>query len=238
MVRLALSSTDGEGTPSRVPWVPSLCDARLAASTARLLGPLLIGLGACVEPEVAVVPSTAASAMAMPDANGPFVAVGTHFMVTLVDAIDTGRSHVGQEFLARVEAPLRGVANVILVRQGAMLRGRLMSVGTREVPTLRLELDTLDTVEGPAPVQASLRHARSQQYDPTGFLGADHRDDYACAVQPAVDPFCDSYVRLVDMDRDTYADHKYGESPPTNDQPLEIRLPRGARLELVLTEPL
>lgn len=112
--------------------------------------------------------------------------------------------------------------------------GHVVSVGTSFEPRIRLSLDTIATVRGLAAIQAAVRHAQRRTYP--GSESPPANGDTLCRGSAAeTDPFCDSYLYRIDAD--SYADHGFGEAPPTDDRPVEIRLPRGARIDLVLTLP-
>jgi len=193
---------------------------------------------ACVEPEVAAVTSTSASVVTTErDRARSSIPSGTRVAVSLDEDIDTASARIGQDVTARAVASIRAPDGTIVVRKGAIVRGRLVSIGTRESPALRLELDTIDTTAGPVPIQASIRRARTLQYLPADLPRAQQRD-WSCASQRPEDPRCESYSRLVEGDRDIYADHKYGESPPADSRPLELQLRRGTLVDLILTRPL
>ncbi len=200
---------------------------------------ILFGLAwaACVAPEVQVA-TTATHSAVRPDARDG-APIGTVLVVRLVDALDSATSHVGQSFEGRVMERVVGTDGTVVVEAGARLRGHVTSVGTREAPRLRLALDAVDTLAGSSPVVARIRRAQRVEYPGPERVDRD-RIDSLCDAPPSpkteADPFCGSYVNL--LRSDTAPEHGFGETPPTDDRPTEVHLAPGARIELVLTEPL
>jgi hypothetical protein len=195
----------------------------------------LLGLAACTTPEVAVVTTSGGVVHAVPS-TASAVPPGTVVAVRLLDRIDTETTAVGQAFRARVEGPIEAADGHVVVPDGSVLRGRVVSLGTADAPRVRLTLDTIDTIAGPAPIKALVRHAEPRHHAGPEVV-AQGRGDTVCgdAGGPGI-PFCDSYLDLIHSD--TAPQHGFGEPPPTDDRPREVQLPRGARVELVLTEPL
>jgi hypothetical protein len=165
--------------------------------------------------------------------GGPVVPVGTAISLRLEDGVDTGASMVGDVFRARVEADVRAADGAIVVRRGSELHGRVASIGRKGIPQLRLWLESIDTVQGPEGLRASLRTGRPIEYPGAEPQG---RVDSLCDGQSTPDPFCASYMDLI---RDKSAgEHGFGRLPPLDPRPAEVRLPAGTRLRLVLTEPM
>jgi hypothetical protein len=207
-----------------------LCLVRSRLHYATLAGLVLVA--ACATPEVATVSRPAASASNA--TLGPSLSIGTHVVVRLDEPIDTETSRAGQLFRASVDRDVRSPQGALLVARGASLVGHVVSVGTPFEPKIRLSLDTITTVNGLAAIQAAVRHAQRTTYP--GPEAAPTNGDTLChGSATETDPFCDSYLYRIDTDG--YSDHGFGETPPTDDRPVEIRLPRGARIELVLTQP-
>ena len=157
------------------------------------------------------------------DVQGPFVAAGTPLTVSMDTPLDTMSSAAGQSFTATVQTPLRSADGAIIVPQGAKVHGVLASSGTVDHPRLRLDLQSVDTADGSAPIQASVRHASRTDYaGPTEF------------APTGDDPFLYPY--------DSAAWGWWGPmgGGPLYDSytPTEIRVPRGASMQLVLTRPL
>jgi hypothetical protein len=166
--------------------------------------------------------------------DGPFVAAGTHVVVRLDEPIDTETSRAGQLFRASVEGDLRSPEGVLVVARGASLAGHVASVGTSFDPKVRLSLESITTVTGVAAIQATVQHAQRRTY--SGPKAPSGSGDTLCrGAATETDPFCDSYFYR--LDTDGYSDHGFAETPLTDDRAVEIRLQRGARIELVLTQP-
>jgi hypothetical protein len=136
-------------------------------------------------------------------------------------ALDSGTSAVGLPFTATVVTPLYSPDGMLIVPYGATLRGTLVSVGNRANPRLRLELRSMQTTLGPAPIDAIVRHAEKARLARTPPL-----------VPIRDDAFIWPY--------DTWGWYgAYGGGPP--EQPYasrEIRIPEGASMQLVLSAPL
>jgi hypothetical protein len=208
-----------------------------ASAAAAILFALAWAASACVAPEVQV--STTATHSAVRPGARDGAPIGTVLVVQLVDALDSATSHVGQSFEARVVERVVGTDRTVVVEAGAGLRGHVTSVGTRGAPRLRLALDAVDTLAGPSPVVARIRRAQRVEYPGPERVDRD-RVDSLCDAPPSPktesDPFCGSYVNL--LRSDTAPEHGFGETPPTDDRPTEVHLAPGARIELVLTQPL
>ena len=129
----------------------------------------------------------------------------------------------GQSFTATVQTPLRSATGTVLVPAGSKVHGTLASSGSADNPRLRLDLQTIETTQGSAPIQAAVRHASRTEYaGPTQFVPVDD-DPYLYSYDSAAwgwwGPMGGGPV--------------YGAYTPT-----EIRIPRGASVQLVLTRPI
>jgi hypothetical protein len=194
-------------------------------------------ISACVEPQIDTVGVTSTTRAELQADGRPVVPAGTAISLRLEDGLDTATSEVGDAFRARVEFDVRATDGSIVVRRGSELHGRVASIGRKSAPRLRLWLESIDTVEGAEPLQASVRVARPIEYPgppPRGAVDSLCDEPSSAATRP--DPFCASYL---DRIHDSSAgEHGYGRLPPSDARPQEVRLPAGARLGLVLAEPL
>ncbi len=160
--------------------------------------------------------------------RGPFVQAGTIFVVALDDAIDTFYTTPGTPFTATLVAPLSGEDGRVLVPRGAKVHGTLTSVGTRDTPTVRVDLQSIDTVAGRVPLRARVRSA----------------EHYAWTGPPITEPSA-SYIYPYDFESYGSATTAEGAAPAgrpvegmTMMQPREIRVPAGAQVVLQIVEPL
>lgn len=159
---------------------------------------------------------------------GPWAPAGARLTAQLEQPIDTSVGGERSTFTARLVTPLRGAAGRELAPAGATIRGRIVSLGSRTSPRVRLEFDQLDTVYGPARLNAALRSAQYSTYRgatvhvPWGTDGATTFDGYGTHAG----------TRLLPYGGGPYSD---GYVPY---RPREVRLPAGAQLDLVLTRPL
>jgi len=150
--------------------------------------------------------------------QGTFGQAGQRFQVSLDQPIDTLESVRRGTFTAHVVSPILGSDGRVLVPAGAAVTGEVRSLGSLETPYIRVRFDTVETVHGAAPLQARLRAADYHEYMGPWITGYDvgYRSGYAWGGGP-------SYAN----------DWYYVAFRPT-----EVRLPAGARLDLVLTRPL
>lgn len=161
---------------------------------------------------------------------GPFVQAGTVFAIELDEAIDTERTQPGQPFTAHTLEAIAAPDGRVIVRAGARVRGRVASTGNLAHPRLGLELDAVETTAGPARVSAIV--LRAQRFTYPGEV----------SMSPVGRPeFADDYTY-------SYADGTYGTANSSRGPapgaayervyPREIRMPRGARISLELTQPI
>jgi hypothetical protein len=160
---------------------------------------------------------------------GPFVQAGTVFTIELEQPIDTRGSRIGQPFTARTVEALVASNGRVIVPAGALVHGRVASTGNLAHPRVRLELDSIDTANGPASVAAVVLQA--QRFTYPGDVSLDPVE------APA---FADEYVYPFDpmgygtgTSRGPSASVAYEHAYPR-----EIRIPRGARISLELTRPI
>lgn len=197
---------------------------RIVLSTAVLLGLLACGTAQ----EVSSVGPQSPRLVPPGLIQGPYVQAGTVFAVALDGPIDTFYSQPGTKFTATVKTPLRGLDGRELVSEGAKVRGTVESVGEPDLPALRVQLDSIDTVAGTVPLHAAVRG--SQHFAWQG---------------PPTPEFYSSYVYPYDfLDYGTASEAPGATSAGrtvegrTLMQPREIDVPAGAVLQLQLIEAL
>jgi hypothetical protein len=156
------------------------------------------------------------------------VQAGSVFPVALDGPIDTFYTPPGTRFAATVMTPIEGRYGHVLVRAGAKVRGTLASVGEPDIPLIRVELDDIDTVAGTVPLHAAVR--RAQHYD---WKGPPRRVPYASYVNS--DSFLDYGTQSAGPSVSTSGPPAEGR---TMMQPTEVRIPKGAVIQLELTEAL
>ncbi len=159
---------------------------------------------------------------------GPYVQAGTQFSARLDQRIDTLYTPPGTRFSATTTAPLLASDGRVIVPSGAKIRGVVMSVGDADAPILRLDLEDIDTVEGPVPLHAAVRAAQHHDW----------------AGPPTTTLYEESLVYPNDFEdyggEKRAPDNSLPEGRPegrTLMQPREIDVPAGAVLQLRLSEP-
>ncbi len=160
--------------------------------------------------------------------RGPFVQAGSVLVVAFDEPIDTFYTSPGTPFTATVARPLEGTDGRVLVPVGARVRGTLVSVGTAVVPLIRVKLESVDTIAGTVPLHAAVR--RAQHYD---WSGPPTPDPYTPYVNE--DPFIDYGTVTADPGVSAYGSRAEGRAMM---QPREVRIPKGAVMQLELTQAL
>jgi hypothetical protein len=197
----------------------------IALSIATLLTPLAC---ATAGGEVASVGPQTPHLLPPGAVQGPYVQGGTIFLARLDQPVDTYYTPPGKRFTASVTTPLRGSDGRVLVPVGAKVRGTLASVGDQDIPLLRVQLDSIDTVAGTLPLLASV-------------LGAQH---YGWMGPPTPGPYASYLYSYGFSDYGTAASSTVTSGPGqpvegrTLMQPREIDVPTGALMQLQLVEPL
>jgi hypothetical protein len=152
--------------------------------------------------------------------------VGTEFTVSMNRAIGTLQSREGEPFTATVDTPIVAQDNKILVPRGALLHGKIARVESGEALMLALDFERIETVRGTAEIHAELRTAER-------FVvwGPDHRSGLhdAAFYPPNAWPVGQFGSDLA------YYEYAFAFYDPIG---RAIRIPRGADLDLVLTQPL
>lgn len=93
-------------------------------------------------------------------AGVPHVAAGTPFEVVTIDALGTTVTTKSAAFRARLTDDLADDRGRILVRSGALVRGKVTRTSAEDSPpALVLDIESVETVRGEAPLEATLRSA-------------------------------------------------------------------------------
>ncbi len=155
----------------------------------------------------------------------PYVAARAEFVVTLEDAVPM---HSGARFRGRVDQPVRSADNEIVLPAGAAIRGEVVAVQTTPKPSVELKFDDVETVGGPAPLSAVVANA-DPLASPVIVSGDRPPGPYV--------PFTGTGARSAPV---TQLDVRpaVGGGPPPQEQRGGDLLPRGAKLRLMLVEPL
>jgi hypothetical protein len=162
--------------------------------------------------------------------RGPYAPAGQRFSVRLDQAIDTQESLRRGTFTARLQTPLVGADGRVFAAAGTTVSGHIRSLGSMESPRVLLRFDSIDTVFGPAPLQASLRGAQYRRY-PGPVLYS------VWPGYPVYDGYWGAYGWGPIGGGPGYAYYGgYWDYFPY--RPPEVHLPAGARMDLLLTRPL
>jgi len=159
--------------------------------------------------------------------DGPYLAAGTDFDVELEHPLRGWGEAAGETFVARVRKPLVAPRGGVVAPAGALVTGRAVQLTEEVGGPFGLKIQTMDTVQGRAPVHATVESAG--RYASVGF------------IQP-------SKVRTAEpLELDAVLAPRraaaVGGGPPevgdANSQPAEpAAIPKGAVIRLVLMERL
>jgi hypothetical protein len=158
--------------------------------------------------------------------DGPYLAAGTDFDVELEHPLRGWGQAAGETFVARVRKPLVAPRGGVVAPAGALVTGRAVQLNEEVGAPFGLKIQTMDTVQGRAPVHATVESAG--RYASVDF------------IQP-------SKVRTEPLELDAVLAPRraaaVGGGPPevgdASSQPAEpASIPKGAVLRLVLMEPL
>ncbi len=186
-----------------------------------------VGCASALEPEVASVGPQTPDAASPARVVGPSVLAGTLFSAQMDQPIDTYYSAEGAFFTATVVDPLFDAQGQLLVPYGAKLRGTIASVGTHDLPRLRIALDSIDTVRGSAPIAAAVRDVQHYEWTGPDPLALDTSSGPSYSRQDL--PSAQRSAGLFGYQS------AYGNGTT---QPREVRVPSGAIMELALVRPL
>jgi len=156
---------------------------------------------------------------------GPFVPAGIVFGVRLDQPLDTYYTPPRTLFTATLIEPLRATDGRVVVPEGAKVTGELVSSGPPSLrKQLRLRLLSVDTVAGRAPLEAKVTTAQHVAWNgpPRIELRVSPYDFYGYGGDTSV------------------ANTQMGQSPfgYQLETPREVRLPKGAEMQLELVRPL
>jgi hypothetical protein len=157
--------------------------------------------------------TTAATAAKAPQP----VPAGTEFMVRLNDNLGTKASTPGEFFTATVLNAIRSPDGGIIAPEGARVHGRVVSVDSGGLGTVRIAFTGIDTAYGQVPIQATVKKPEgSANYRVEEVYGANQ--PYSAILLPA---------------QPSAVGGGPGQQPAG-----QVNLPAGTNLRLVLTQPL
>jgi hypothetical protein len=190
----------------------------------------VLAASACAPP----VSSTGSSSIRTIDPNrvqGPYAPAGQQFSIRLDQSIDTMGSLRNGAFTARLLSPLSGSDGRVIAPTGALVHGSIHSLGSTTSPRVKLDFETVDTVYGPAPIQASIRAAQYRRYPgPVNFRLSPYAGDYYYGYGWG---YWGGWPGWGPVGGGPW--YGYGDWVPY--RPNEVHLPAGAQLRLVLTRP-
>jgi hypothetical protein len=196
--------------------------------------------GVCVVTGAAAVGSLAACADAGPEVASvgptlpryttrvggpPYVQAGTVFSARLDQPLDSETTRVGTVFQATVVDPLIGSDGRALVPYGAKLTGVLVADEKASRPRVRVQLRSIDTTAGPAPLQATILSA--QHIDWAGAPPPGERAPYGLLEGGWTGPPPTMFSRSIEPG---YAQRSVA--------PREVHVPQGALLAVELVQPM
>jgi hypothetical protein len=100
--------------------------------------------------------------------DGPYLAAGTDFDVELEHPLRGWGEATGETFVARVRKPLVAPRGGVVAPAGALVTGRAIQLTEVVGAPFGLKIQTMDTVQGRAPVHATVESAGS--YATVGFI--------------------------------------------------------------------
>lgn len=142
------------------------------------------------------------------------IAAGSDVFATLTDRIGTGESQPGDYFVAHIDQPLVAVDGRTLVNAGAVLRGHVVRVTHAPTPRIDVAFDTIETVDGPVRIRALLVDVGGHGEVQTMRLG-DESDGGIAPSRSGVG----------------------GGPSPDDARAADVTLPEGARMRLMLLDP-
>ncbi|HSN99335.1 MAG TPA: hypothetical protein VLS89_13660 [Candidatus Nanopelagicales bacterium] len=184
------------------------------------LGALGLALAGCAsEPAITAAEPKVVQQVPPAAVEGAYVPAGTDFVISLNQPIGTEATVPGSYFTAQVRTPIRGTDGQILVREGATVRGRVVEVDTLGAPSLTLDFISIETVRGPAALEAIIQSAEEYAYaQPNQYWDWTPQLGYDSILTTGVLPV--------------------GPGLGYEEVERELRLPLGAELRMALTRPL
>ena len=119
-------------------------------------------LAACIQrpPGIVTSEATRVEHRAADAIGGPHVPAGTPLEVVTVDALGTTVAAKGAPFEAVVTHDMTDADGDLVVRSGALVRGKVSRTSEEEAPpVLVIDVESIETVRGTAPLEATLRSA-------------------------------------------------------------------------------
>lgn len=147
---------------------------------------------------------------------------GTVVVATLLDPMSTLSSRAGDDFTAQLDEPLLSKDGRVVIPAGSVLRGRVVTVDDGTDAQLDLVFDAIDTLTGTVRLEARLI-----DISPYGHAGSPLPGSSIDArIHPPIGP----HAAVGGGPRDPN-DQPY-------EQPRQISIPKGARMQVLLLEPL
>lgn len=148
------------------------------------------------------------------------------FSVRIDQTLDSYDTAPGTPFTATVVDPLRASDGRILVPYGAKVTGIFVSYGTPTHPRVRVELRSIETVDGRVPLRATVRGA--QHLDWVGPVKLGMRPSYGLLESgwTGMPPTPSSQSGAPEIGYTMQA------------RPRQVLVPRGALVALILVEPI
>jgi hypothetical protein len=185
------------------------------------------GAAACAPSVRTVSPRAGIETEVAPGAHT--VEAGRRLTVRMSQPLDSALSREGEPFTATLVAPLVARDGRLIAHEGALVRGLVVATDSGAGPNLTLELHSIETVAGPAPIAAYVVDAGTIAYAaPRGLA----RDAWSGTPQPP------GQTTLRAGPLTAAATAAAAEGWPRAGATREVRLPLGATLELVLARPL
>jgi hypothetical protein len=157
----------------------------------------------------------------------PYVAAQVEFPITLVEPIEKRASHLPRTFRARVEYPVRSPENEIVIQTNAIVRGEIVDIDTAPFLLVKFKFNEIETVWGPTRLTATVRSAEPYALVSSAPMSNGPRFD--AALYPLGTP----------LGTETSPGHaaRAVGGGPRPDASSEVILPAGARMRLVLAQP-
>jgi hypothetical protein len=157
--------------------------------------------------------------------GSPSVPSGARFSIRMSQPLDSAYARPNDPFTAVLIDPLRNDDGVTIANAGAVVRGVVAESRSGAGPNLTLQLDSIETVYGPAPLAATVVDAGTVAYAaPQGLA----RDAWAGRPLPPGTTTLSP----------TAPPTAWAEGWPRQTATREVRIPAGATLELVLVRPI
>jgi hypothetical protein len=165
--------------------------------------------------------------------DGPFVQAGAMFSMRMDAPIDTFYTAPGTPITATLLNPLVDSTGRIAAAYGAKVHGTVEGAGTEERPRLRVQIDSIDTINGTLPMQAAIRHAQQVRWaGPARVIAESSAWDADTFLTPGdVEPGDRPGGPFTPVTGTPY----YAE---VMQRPREVRVPQNAMVQVVLIRPI